>query len=495
MITESNIHPFEKYSGSARLAKPGAVLLLLVLVAVFALVAAKMELPGVGILFGLACMIVYLYVLFTKPVLGFYTAVALNFILLGLSRYAKGLQVGLGLDAILILTYLALFMNRFNERINWKPAKKDITVLAIIWFAYSVFELVNPEARSTAAWVSGRGVSVYMFLMVPLTLLFINTHRKLDFFLYIWGVFSILATLKGIMQLKFGVDFAEQEWLNEGNYKTHILFGKLRVFSFFSDAGQFGGNQAYTAVVFTIYSMTQKTRRTKWFFITVALLAFYGMIISGTRGAISVPLAGFMTFFILRKNIRVLGFGVALLALVFVFFRFTNIGQGNDQIRRMRTAFDPNDASLQVRLDNQKILKRYLASRPLGGGIGHGGVKAQKYLPNAFLSQVATDSWYVLVWVEMGIVGLMLHLFILFYAVGKGSYKVMFKTRDPVVKLKMSALIAGMAGVMVASYGNAVLGGMPTGILVYVSMALMLNPEIFDSPAPETAPGLIQLKK
>jgi hypothetical protein len=40
-----------------------------------------------------------------------------------------------------------------------------------------------------------------------------------------------------------------------------------------------------------------------------------------------------------------------------VFFKFTNIANGNAEIRRMRSAFDPNDPSLQVRLDNQKILK------------------------------------------------------------------------------------------------------------------------------------------
>jgi len=485
MTIESNINPFENYSGSARLARPGFILLLLIAAIIFALVAAKMELLGIGVIVGLFCMLVYGYFLFTKPILGFYTAVALCFILIGLGRYVKDLQVGLGMDAILILTYLALFMSRFRERINWAPARKDITMLAAIWFGYSIFEIVNPEAHSMAAWFSGRGVSLYMFLLVPLTLLFINTNRKLDFFLYIWGTFSILASLKGIVQMKFGVDHAEQAWLNEGNYKTHILFGKLRVFSFMSDAGQFGGTQGYAAVVAAIYSMAQKQWKSKLFFIIVAALGFYGMIISGTRGAISVPLAGFMTFFVLRKNIRVLSYGVALLALVFVFFRFTTIGQGNDQIRRMRTAFDPNDASLQVRLDNQKLLKKYLASRPFGGGIGHGGVKAQKYLPNAFLSQVATDSWYVLVWVEQGIVGLLLHLFILFYTVGKASYKVMFKIRDPLLKLKMSALIAGMMGVMVASYGNAVLGGMPTGILIYISMAIMLNSEVLDTPAEE----------
>jgi O-Antigen ligase len=483
MTIDNNIHPFEKYSGSSSLAKPRNVMLLLATVSVFALIAAKMQLMGIGVLIGLFCAAIYLYILFAKPIIGLYSAIPLCFILIGTGRYVKDLQVGLGMDAILILTYLALFMNRFKERINWAPANKDITYLSIIWFGYSVFQIINPEAQSMAAWFSGRGVGLYMFLLVPLTLLLINTNRKFDLFLYIWGAFSILASLKGIMQLQFGLDAAEQAWLDEGNYKTHVLFGKLRVFSFLSDAGQFGGTQAFAAVVATIYSMAIKNnRRKKIFFIAVALLGFYGMIISGTRGAISIPLAGFMTFFILRKNVKVLGFGVALLAIVFIFFRFTTIGQGNDQIRRMRTAFDPNDASLQVRLDNQKLLSRYLASRPFGGGIGHGGVKAQKYLPNAFLSQVATDSWYVLVWVEQGVVGLLLHLFILFYTVGRASYKVMFKIRDPLLKLKISALIAGMAGVMVASYGNAVLGGMPTGILIYISMAIMLNCEIFDTP-------------
>lgn len=174
--------------------------------------------------------------------------------------------------------------------------------------------------------------------------------------------------------------------------------------------------------------------------------------------------------------------GFFLLIVVFVFFKYTLIGQGNQQIRRMRTAFDPNDASLQVRLDNQKKLKVYLATRPFGGGIGHGGVKAQRYLPNAYLSQIATDSWYVLIWVEQGIIGLLLHLFILFYTVGKTSFQIMFRIRDPILKMKMAALTAGMFGVMVASYGNAVLGQLPTSILIYVSMAIMLNSERLDTP-------------
>lgn len=493
MTTGQHINPFEYNTGSSRLSSPRAVLLVLLIISVLAFLSAKMGMSSFALSVGLPLFLVYGYFLFTWPVIGLYTAIALSFVLIGAGRYVKDVPVGLGLDAVLILTFIALFINKFNEKVDWSPVNKDITYLSLIWFGYSLFQLVNPESQSVAAWFSGRGVALYMFLMVPLTLLLINTNRKLDMLLYVWGALSILASLKGIMQLQIGLDAAEQGWLDDGNAKTHVLFGKLRVFSFMSDAGQFGGNQAYSAVVSFIFSLAQTDRKKKWFFLVVSLLAFYGMIISGTRGAISVPLAGFMLFFILRKNIRVLSIGVAILAVVFIFFKFTMIGQGNDQIRRMRTAFDPNDASLQVRLDNQRLLKRYLASRPFGGGIGHGGVKAQKYLPNAFLSQIATDSWYVLVWVEMGIIGLLMHLFILFYTLIRGTWLVMFRLKDPKLKLKISALIAGLAGVMVASYGNAVLGAMPTGMLIYTSMAIILNAKALDKNNNEPVP--VPIKK
>jgi hypothetical protein len=47
----------------------------------------------------------------------------------------------------------------------------------------------------------------------------------------------------------------------------------------------------------------------------------------------------------------------------------------------------------------------------------------------------------------------------------------------------MTALAAGMAGVVVASYGNAVLGQMPTSILVYMSMAMLMNTKNLDRSA------------
>lgn len=480
MNTDSNhINPFDKISGSANLARPKVVVALFGSVVLIALLLAKMEIAGVGVLLALFFGSIFIYLVFKNPVLGFYATIGLNFIVLGIGRYVMGLPLGFGIDGLMILTFLALIFKRFRERVDWSPANQDITILAIIWLGYFIFQIANPEARMIEPWIAGRGIGFYFFFFIILTFMLINTNKRLDTFLYVWGVFSILATLKGIGQMVFGLDFAEQAWLDRGGAVTHILFGKLRVFSFFSDAGQFGGNQGYAGVVFLIYAAAKKGLP-KVFFITVGILGIYGMLISGTRGSIAVPFAGFMIFFVLKKNVRILSMGVLFLAVIFVFFKYTTVANNNAQIRRMRTAFDPNDASLQVRLANQQILKGYMASRPFGGGIGHAGDKAQRFLPNAFLSQVATDSWYVMIWAEMGIVGLTLHLIILLYVIGMASFKVMFRIRDPVTKIKMSALICGMAGIMLASYGNAVFGGMPTSLLIYSSMALMSNPKIFE---------------
>ena len=482
---EKEVNQFDTATGSEKLSTPKSVLFLLIGTAASIWVITHMGIGGAMILVTLPFTLVYFYFLFKNPITGLWASIVTGFLLLGLGRYIDtDIQIGLGMDIILVLTYVSYIFNNFYHKGIWKPAKKDVTLLALIWFGYSILEFFNPEVQSRAAWFSGmRGISLYMVLVIPLVLIFIDSVKKLDFFFLLWGIFSLLASMKGIMQITLGPDPWEQLWLATPSGQTHVIWGQLRAFSFLSDAGQFGANQAYSGVMAVIVAFSESRRKRRLFFMLVAALGFIGMFISGTRGAISVPLAGFAFFFILRKNVWVMISGAVLLILVFVFFKFTYVGQDNTFVRRMRSAFDPNDPSLQVRIENQKKLSAYLATRPFGGGIGHAGVKAKAFLPNAFLSNIATDSWFVLIWAEQGIVGLMLHLFILFYILIKGSFQIMFRIRDPVLRLKMSALAAGMIGVMVASYGNAVLGTMPTSLLIYTSMALLMNSKIFETEA------------
>lgn len=449
----------------------------LFLAAVIGLIVSKGIVAAAGLII-LPFSIYFIIKVFENQQVGLISMLILSFIAIGLSRYIKGVPFGLTIDGVLILTYLALYAKNFHQRIDWSPAKNSLTVVAAIWFAYSLAELVNPEAVSKVAWFYAmRGVSFYFILTVPLCFILFNQRKDLRFFLRLWSVFAILATLKGMQQIYIKPDPFEQAWLNGGGYVTHILFGKLRAFSFFSDAGQFGAAQAHAGVVLGIVGWHCKDKRDRILYFIASLAGFYGMFISGTRGAIAVPFGGFLVYFLLRKNIRILLLGAFLGIAAFGFFKYTNIGNDNQHIRRMRTAFDPQDRSLQVRLENQRKLKVYMASRPFGGGIGSAGNWGLRFSPNSYLAQTPTDSWYVKIWAEMGIVGLVLHLSVLFYIIGRGAYIIGHKVKDPEIKYILIALEGGILGIMIASYGNGVLGQIPTGQLLYFSMAFIFMGE------------------
>ncbi len=436
------------------------------------LVATKGMIIGIAFL-AIPAILIYMNGIFRNPKIGLIGLYLFNYFVLGLTRYITDVPLGLGVDTHFVMIYLALFFKSFFDKVPWGNAKNDLMLLALIWFIFAVFQLFNPEAVSRSAWFySMRSVALYMLLMIPLIFIIFNKHKDLSIFLKIWAALSFLATLKGLMQLIIGPDPWEQAWL-VGN-TTHIIFGRLRIFSFMSDAGQFGAAQGHSGVVFAILAMNEKkSKHWKYIYLVVSIFAFIGMMISGTRGAIAVPLIGFATYIVLKKNMKLILTGLLAILALFIFFKFTTIGQSNYSIRRMRTAFDLTNPSLQVRIENQKALKSYLKSRPFGGGLGSSGNWGKRFSPNTFLAETPTDSWYVMIWAEQGIVGLSLHLFILFYIVIKGSYFIAFKIKNPRVKGELSAIIAGMTGIMAASYGNGVLGQMPTGLIIYSSMAFL----------------------
>ena len=464
---------FERTYGTDHLKRPLPIAIVLSIAVLSAhLTATKGLVAGIGIMI-LPIGIVYLGVLFQKPKVGLLTIFVLNFLILGLGRYVP-MTWGLLIDGLLFLMYLALFFKAFKIRVPWNKAKSQLTLLVSVWFGYALFQAVNPEAVSFAAWFYAmRGLALYQWMIVPLLFILFDKPKDLKLFFIIWGIMSLLGTLKGFQQVAIGPDPFEQRWLDNGGSLTHILFGKLRVFSFYSDAGQFGASQGHAGVVFGVLALFAKDKKFRIFCGVVALAGLYGMMISGTRGAIAVPAAGGIMYLILRKNIPILVAGAALGIGVFVFFKYTTIGNNNQQIRRMRTAFDPNDASLQVRLANQRKLKTYLASRPFGGGIGSTGNWGQRFSPNTFLANTATDSWFVAIWADTGVVGLYLHLFILFFVLITGAYNVMFKIQDPWLRGQIAALVCGMFGIMGASYGNGVFGQFPTCILMYTGMVFM----------------------
>ena len=433
----------------------------------------------------LGCLPLLLYIILLaikKPYWAYTWLFIANYFVLGLTRYIPGLPAGIVMDCLIMFNLFTLLIRSCYKHVGWERARNGLTVASLVWLTYCFLELFNPQTVSATAWVALiRGYALYFVAIAILTPIIFYRYKDLKRILFIWSVLTLLAVLKSWIQRNIGFDQAEQYWLFvERGHTTHIIRTGVRYFSFFSDAANFGSSMGLSMVVFGIASLYYKNRWIRLYYIAVAAAACYGMMISGTRSALAVPFAGFTLFIILSKQIKMIAAGAIMLAGVFIFLNYTHIGHSNALIRRARSAFDLNDASFQVRLKNQELMRAYMKDKPFGVGIGLGGGKAKTYAPNAYLSQIPTDSWFVMIWVETGIVGLIVHLGVLFYILGYGCYQVMFRLRDKQLRGLTAGLTAGVFGIVVCSYSNEIFGQFPTGIIMYMSQAFIFLAPRFD---------------
>lgn len=416
-------------------------------------------------LLGLPIGAVVLAVLWNKPKYGVWGTIIMSFVSAGITRYIAG-PWGLTIDILLALSWLSVILNK-NIKINWKFAKNDLVKATLIWFGFLVLEIINPAGNGIVAWFYAmRGIGFYQALTVPLIFLLFREEKDLLTFLNFIIGFSLLGTIWGFKQQIFGVDAAEHHWLYaENHHEEHVLHGVLRVFSYYSDAGAFGSSQAMMALICGILFLGPFKTAKRVKYLVLAVVFLLGFAISGTRGALAVPLGGGIAYLILIKNFKILIAGFSGMVIVFVILKYTFMFQGVEQVRRMRTALDPNNKSLSVRHDNQKIFARYIADKPFGGGIGTAGFWGARFNPNSLMANTATDSWFTKIWAETGLVGFTLHLMIVGFILGKGAHKIM-NMRLEKNRTYASALYAMFAGALLASYGNQVLIQMPTGILL-----------------------------
>lgn len=431
---------------------------------------SKGGLPIALIYAGFAPILVYVYVTLVAPRMGLVGYILASYFAIGLNRYIPG-PLGLSIDGLLVLTWLGVFFS--TTKADRKRMNNPLSWIMLIWFGYTFLELVNPEIHNRTAWFFAvRGLSLYFVLAVPLVFILINKRKDLFLFLQAYLGLTLLVAFWGFKQKYLGVDGAEKAWLAAGAESTHILHGRLRVFSFLSDAGQFGALMAHAIIISLVLGFGEKIIWKKVVFILLAGLFFVSLAISGSRGPVIIVFSGLGIYLILIQNFRLLVFGACLAIGTFVFLKYTSVGSSIYEIQRIRTALDPNDASFQVRLENQKMLRAYLASRPLGGGIGAGGSWGQRFAPGTFLAEVPYDSWYVKVWVETGIIGLILY-FILILTILVYGYFYLRKAPDPEVRTRLLALYAGYFGLVVGSYGNQIYGQSPISTIIVFSLCFI----------------------
>lgn len=390
------------------------------------------------------------------------------------------------MDMIIGSCFTLLFVKSAFEKVEWKRSMTPLAYITFIWLIFCILELLNPHAVSLAEWASKvRGMAIYPFIIALLAPIFLHKYKYFNLILIIWSALTLIGAFKGYWQKNHGFDTAEMLWLNEKGGTTHLIHSGIRYFSFFTDAGNYGSSMGFSMVVFSIVAFFVKNKWLRIYFFVAALSGGYGMAISGTRGALAVPFAGYTLFVILSKNWKAALAAAFVLASTFLFLNFTDYGNSNQQIRRMRSFFDKNDASLNVRLENQKKLKIYLEDSPFGTSIGFYGKIVDKKNLYYDVSLIPSDSWYVQVWIQTGIIGLALYITSLIASLLAAGYIILFKIKNKRLRGILAGLLAGVFGMFASAYGNDLLAQFPNCFLFYICLAFIFMGKYYDKELEE----------
>lgn len=430
-------------------------------------------------------ILITLFYTIKNPIVILYILFIANYFIMGIVRYKEIDGISILIDNFILLCYIMIIIHsKILQNICWKPIMNILTLWAFIWVFYCCGQLLNPSGIFDG-WLSSRGYIFNGLFISIIASILCNQYKIVKTILFIFSILSLLAVIKAFLQKFSGFDNGELIWLAKGGAKTHIIRSGTRYFSFFTDAGNFGSNMGCSCIMLAIAAFYIKNKGLKIFYLFVSAGSFYAMLLSGTRGAIIVPLAGLALLTVISKNIKIMiCSGITLLA-IYVFFAFTTIGQGNSQIRRMRTAFTPSqDASFQVRKENQRRLAIYLKYKPFGEGPGLSGQENRK-ISQRFTTSIPNDSWYVKLWVETGIVGVILYVGGLFIVIAKGAWIIIFKIKHTELKGILTAMLCGVFGLLLSAYGNPFWGQYPTMIIAFISLSLVLRGEYFDKQLEE----------
>ena len=356
----------------------------------------------------------------------------------------------------------------------------NVMLLAmIIWGGFCTLQVLNDTCDiglDIGAWYTGARLMafqlIYAFLVYSI---YISNPNILTKYLFLWGILSLFAVYWVWKQKTYGFTSAETSWLWSRGRSTHILQGGslIRYFSIYGDAANFGIGIASTAVAFLIFGITSKIKKHRYFYLLVGIGCTWAMFPSGTRTAMACLMAGLMAYIFLSKSVRIaIPFSIIFGLMAFILV-FTKIGDGNQQIHRMRTAFDKNDASADVRKYNQQVMKKYLKDAPWGIGIaqGYGSVPAN----NKFnlMSTIPADSEYVYIWIRTGVIGITLFLICTALMWLGACWNVLFRLQSSSLRGIGAGMCCAFVSFQLGGYGNQVLMQFPNCLVFYGGLTIV----------------------
>lgn len=450
------------------------LLLLLFLLAVYSLATA-----GIGG-FAMVCLlpvaVIYVYLAFKYKMMTFWILFVLNYFLHFIYRTVY-LPIPMSLPNELFMLILLMIALIDSQEIHGRRCLNLMGFAIGVWCVFCTLEVLNDTCQigiDVARWFMAARLFAFQLIYIFLVFsLYISNPKILHQYLKVWGALTIYAAFWVWKQKTFGFTQGENVFLQSGAIRAHFVGGIMRYFSIYSDAANYGCSMGATSVAFYIFAITTKVWRDRLFFLATAVIGTWGMFQSGTRTAIFCMILGFAVYIFLSKSVKIAVPVTIFFTLFICMLAFTKIGNGNSQIRRMRTAFDKNDVSKGAREANKEAMKKYMKEAPWGIGLGLSAENCPKNNKFYLMSKVPPDSEYVNIWIRTGQVGLTVYLTCLALILIGGCVVVFFKIKNPALQGIGAGICCAFAGFQVGAYGNQVLMQFPNGVIYFGGMAIV----------------------
>ena len=455
----------------------GRVLLLFLL---FALALYELSTAGFNY-FAIICLsplaILFAYVSFRWKMAVFWLLIVVNWFIMN-----RNLNLPLPkslADELLELVLISIAVIDARYAPHFERAWNAMLLAATIWFGLCFLEIFNDTCGlglNFNTWFTGIRLMALHFIWIILVFsLYISSPQILLKYLRVWAGLSLFSAFWTWKMINIGLTDTEHSWLYNSGYVTHILNGGtlIRYWSTFNDAATYGCNASASAVAFLIFGITAKLKKDKIFFLLTSAIVTWGMFQSGTRTAIITMIAGFLVFLVLAKSTKII-VPSAIIGAIFLFILiFTNIGNSNQQMRRMRSAFKKGDASATVRDVNKASIAKYMKDAPWGIGIGMMSDNIPAWNKFRLLSEIPPDSEYVFIWVRTGPIGVTVFTICMVIMLLGGCIIVLFKLKSPSLIGIGGGLCSAFVSIHLSGYANQVLYLYPNGLTFFGGMAIV----------------------
>ncbi len=454
------------------------LLFLLFLLAIYQFVNAGF--PAFAIVCLSPLLILTVYIIFKWRMAAFWALIVINYIIqFKESPLPSAIPMSMWNEMIEIIL-LAIAIIDTRQTPHFGRCANFMLFALVIWCGFCTLQILNDTCDigiDIGAWYTGARLMAFQILYAFVVFsIYINSPEVLLKYLRLWALLSLFSVFWTYKQRFIGLTPKESSWLYYGaGSVTHLLQAGtlIRYWSTFSDAASYGINAASSSVVFIIIAITSRITWERIFFAATSILVIWGMFQSGTRTAIFCLGAGLFLYIFLSKSIKIAVPFSILFGLFACLLIFTNIGQGNQQIRRMRSAFNKSDASANVRDINKAAIAKYVKDAPWGLGIG----STQKNIPanNKYrkLSDIPPDSEYVYIWVHTGVIGITIFVITTAIMFLGACWVTMFRLKSKSLMGVGAGLCGAFIAVQLGGYANQVLMQFPNCVTFYGGLAIV----------------------